>query len=83
SGSSQNFPERITMLQGARVTVTNNGGTNSNATLSGVMTLQNSSNSGATFDVGNTQALTLSAMVRTSNGFTKTGNGVLTVSANQ
>lgn len=82
-GSTQNFPERITLLQGAKVTVTNNGGTNSNATISGVMTLQNTTTAGAVFDVGNNQALTLSAMVRTTKGLTKNGNGVLTLSANQ
>ncbi|MES2506583.1 MAG: autotransporter-associated beta strand repeat-containing protein, partial [Verrucomicrobiota bacterium] len=83
NGSAQNFAERIVLKQGALFTVTNNGATNSNATISGVMTLQNTTTAGVNFNVGTTQALTISAPIRTTNGFTKSGNGILTLSANQ
>ena len=83
NGSAQNFAERIVLKQGALFTVTNNGATNSNATISGVMTLQNTTTAGVNFNVGTTQALTITAPIRTTNGFTKSGNGILTLSANQ
>jgi autotransporter-associated beta strand protein len=83
NGSAQNFADRIVLKQGALFTVTNNGATNSNATISGVMTLQNTTTAGVNFNVGTTQALTISAPIRTTNGFTKSGNGILTLSANQ
>lgn len=82
-GTTQNFPERITINQGGLITVTQNGTTRSNATLSGILTLANTNSAGASFDVAGSQALTLTGMIRSVNGFTKLGNGILTISANQ
>lgn len=81
--SGLNFNERMILENGALFTVTNNGGTNSSATMSGHLTLQNTSAAGLAFNVGASQALTLSGMLKGENGFTKTGNGVLTISGNQ
>lgn len=83
SGVSTTFAERMTLNQGALITVTANGATNSNSTLSGVLTLNTTSSADMVFDVAASQALTLSNIIRTSNGFTKAGNGILTLSANQ
>lgn len=82
-GSAQNFAERITLDQGATIRATPFSTTNTSATLSGTLTLNNTSSDGATFDVAAASAVTVSGMIRGGHGFTKTGNGVLTVSANQ
>ncbi|MBB5038870.1 autotransporter-associated beta strand repeat-containing protein [Prosthecobacter dejongeii] len=83
NGSNQSFAERITFKEGALFTVTNNGATNSSATISGILTLQNTTTAGLAVNVGTSQALTLTGLIRGSNGFTKTGNGILNLSANQ
>lgn len=56
---------------------------NTSATVSGTLTFNNTTRAGMTVDVANGSLLTLSGMIRGSHGFTKTGNGALTVSANQ
>lgn len=82
-GSTQTFAERITLDHGAVISATPFSTTNTAATLSGVLTLNNTSSAGSTFSVAANSALTLSNMIRTEHGFTKTGNGILTMSANQ
>ena len=81
--SNLNFAKRMTLQQGAQVLASPNGTTNTGAVLSGVLTLENTTSDGVTFNVAANSLLTLSNMIRTSHGFTKSGNGVLTVSANQ
>ena len=82
-GSGQNFGERITLDHGATIRATPFATTNTSATLSGTLTLNNTSSAGATFDIAAGSLTTISGMIRGSQGFTKTGNGALTVSANQ
>lgn len=82
-GSTQSFAERITFDHGATLRASPFSTTNTSATISGTLTLNNTTSSGMTFDVAGGSAMTVSGMIRGSNGFTKTGNGALTVSANQ
>ncbi len=82
-GNSLTYTDRLVLNPGATIRVVANGATNSAATLSGVLTLNNETSDEATFQVNASQALTLNNMIRTSAGFTKTGDGFLTLSANQ
>ncbi|TDU68205.1 autotransporter-associated beta strand protein [Prosthecobacter fusiformis] len=76
--------KRITFENGSTLKVTNDGTIrNFMATLSGVLTLQNTSAAGFAMNVANGQSLTISGMIKTANGFTKEGDGLLILSANQ
>lgn len=83
STNNLTFSDRITINQGGVVSATQNGTVNTSAVLSGVLTLNTASSDGATFSVAANSSLTLSNMIRTEHGFTKSGNGFLTVSGNQ
>ncbi len=82
-GVSQTYTKRLILEDGALIRAVPNGTTNTGSTLSGVLTLNNSTSAGANFQVAANSTLTLSNMIRSSNGFTKTGNGILTLSGNQ
>lgn len=77
-----NTAERITMLDGGRITTVANGATNTTATISAPMKMQNTTSAGAVFDIAASQFLTVSSMIRATKGFTKSGNGTLTLSGN-
>lgn len=72
--------ELITMSQGTTIRTL---AAATGASISGVLTLNNSTTGGAVFNLDSGSALTLSGLIQTSNGFTKNGNGILTLSGNQ
>lgn len=83
-GAALTFTKRLTLQDGAKLTVTNAGEpTNTITTLSGVITIENTDPSKkASFDVSAGQILTLSSLIRSTNGFTKLGDGLMNMTAN-
>ncbi|MEN3940426.1 autotransporter-associated beta strand repeat-containing protein [Prosthecobacter sp. SYSU 5D2] len=80
--------KRLTLQDGAKVTVTTDTVTTTTprtiTTLSGVITIENTdANKKVSFDVGADRILTVSGVIRSANGFTKLGDGVMNVTANQ
>lgn len=82
SGTITPMQEWITFKQGSALTALVNGTTNTALTMSGRMNLENTSSSGFTMDLAASQALTWSGYVMGNAGFTKTGNGILTLTGN-
>lgn len=91
-GTARSFAELITYTQGnpddasAAVTITNTGSAAVTHTLSGKQTLSNSTNAGVNFSIispttAGTIGITVSGIIYGSNGFTKSGNGILNLSA--
>lgn len=87
----RSLAELITLAQGTTVRLIASpvDGAINTATLSGMLTLNNTTAAGIVFDtqtstgsVTSSSSLTLSGLIQTSNGFTKTGNGLLTISGN-
>lgn len=76
---SRSIGEHITMNQGATVLVLPAA---TGAALTGKQTLLNTTPGGVVYDLQTGSALTISGLIQGSNGFTKTGNGRLTLSAN-
>lgn len=75
---NRNTGELITMNQNAVITAL---AAATGATISGKMTLNNVTPEGAVFNLPAGAALTVSGVMEGNNGFTKTGNGLLTLSA--
>lgn len=71
--------ELITLNQNAVITALPAA---TGATISGKMTLNNVTSAGAIFNLPAGAGLTVSGIIEGANGLTKTGNGVLTLSAN-
>lgn len=83
SGVTATVAKRIVMNDGAVVSLSSNSSANSTLTLSGTLTINASASSNAVFQVNASQALTVTGMIRSTNGFTKSGVGLMTLSANQ
>lgn len=75
---SRSTAEHITMNQGSTVRIQSAA---TGAVLSGKQTLTNSTPGGVVYDVEPGALLTISGLIETNNGFTKEGNGRLTLSA--
>jgi autotransporter-associated beta strand protein len=74
--------EWVTFNHGSTFSAVANGVTNTALTMSGRMMLNNTTAGGLTVNMAANQAVTWSGYVHGSNGFTKTGNGILTLSNN-
>ncbi|MCB1208903.1 MAG: autotransporter-associated beta strand repeat-containing protein, partial [Verrucomicrobiales bacterium] len=80
AGSGQNFGNLISFAQGATLMAEANGTTNTTATFSGRLDFNNTTSEGLTISTLTNQALTISGIIKGGNGFSKTGNGTLTLS---
>ena len=83
SGTITPIQEWVTFNQDSTLTALANGSTNTLLTMSGKMTLTNSTSAGFVVNMGLNQAVTWSGLVEGANGFTKTGSGIFTLSGNQ
>lgn len=77
--ASVSIPELITLNQGAVISTL---AAATGATLSGRQTLNNSTPAGAVYNLAAGSGLTISGLMYSENGFTKNGDGILTLSAN-
>jgi autotransporter-associated beta strand protein len=83
--TARTYTKRLILQDSAKVTVTNAGvATNALTTLSGVITIENTDPSKkASIDVSAGQILTISNLIRSTHGFTKLGDGLMNLTANQ
>ncbi len=80
AGAGQTFGALITFNQGATLSAIFGNATNSTATFSGRLDFNNTTSAGMTVFTDLSQNLTISGIIKGSNGFTKTGDGTLTLS---
>jgi hypothetical protein len=83
SGTITPIQEWVIFNQGSTLSSVANGSTNTLLTMSGKMTLTNSSSAGFVVNTDLNQAVTWSGLVEGANGFTKTGSGTFILSGNQ
>jgi len=80
TGTITPMQEWVVFNQGSTLAAIANGTTNTLVTMSGNMALNNTSPGGFVVNLAPSQSVTLSGLVEGSSGFTKTGNGILTLS---